>query len=269
MLLREKVGLARQPSRPGPGQSPVKQGHDVWSIDADTALSLGEAVGLAVDALPQPLITRKDLIEERLGSGILRLNPAVADLPEKLAVELDLSGPGRGRLLVMGTVTNGGGGCACGANALLKALLSHIVLERNEWAVVDLEAGVEHLGRGTVAAVDGLVIVTEPSHRGFATAATISSIAREMGLNNQLLVLNRMPDQNCALPPDLPPVGVTLPVFPGLVERQLLDGSVLGLPEEEQIDSMIEKMLQQLAEKQVVITVDQHMPVLCTQGKTK
>lgn len=226
----------------------VKQGHDVWSIDADTALSLGEAVGLAADALPQPLITRKDLIEERLGSGILRLNPAVADLPEQLAVDLALSGPGRGRLLVMGTVTNGGGGCACGANALLKALLSHIVLERNEWAVVDLEAGVEHLGRGTVAAVDGLVIVTEPSRRGFVTAATISSIAREMGLTNQLLVLNRTLEQDLALPPDLPPVGLTLPVFPGLVERQLLDGSVLGLPEEEEIEAIIEKMLQQLAE---------------------
>jgi len=224
----------------------ARQNHRVWLIDADTALSLGQAVGIAAESLPLPLIQRKDIIEERLGSGILRLNPTVADLPEKLAVDVDLSGPGSGRLLVMGTVTNAGGGCACGANALLKALLSHIVLERNEWAVVDLEAGVEHLGRGTIAAVDGLVIVSEPSRRGLATAATISRFAHEMGLSNQLLVLNRCPDKELQLPRDLPPIGLTIPVLPGLVARQLSEGSVLGLPEETQIDVMIEQMLDRL-----------------------
>ena len=225
----------------------AKQGRQVWLIDADTALSLGQAVGLKQEDLPVPLIGRKDLIEERLGQGILRLNPAVDDLPEQLAVEVPFHSAGRGRLLVMGTVTNAGGGCACGANALLKALLSHIVLERDEWAVVDLEAGVEHLGRGTVAGVDGLVIVTEPSRRGFATAASISQMARDMGLDNQLLVLNRCPDGDLQAPPDLPPIDLTIPVIPGLLQRQLADGSVLGLPEEEQIDGLIGKMLQALA----------------------
>ncbi len=225
----------------------AKQGRQVWLIDADTALSLGQAAGLEPKDLPIPLIGRKDLIEERLGNGILRLNPAVEDLPEKLAVDVALNGPGQGRLLVMGTVTNAGGGCACGANALLKALLSHIVLERDEWTVVDLEAGVEHLGRGTVAAVDGLVIVTEPSRRGFATAAAISQIAREMGLHNQVLVLNRCPDGDLQAPPDLPPIDLTIPVIPGLLQRQLADGSVLGLPEEEQIEKLIAQMLKKFA----------------------
>lgn len=227
----------------------AQQGRDVWLIDADTALSLGQAVGLAPEGLPLPLIVRKDIIEERLGSGILRLNPTVADLPEQLAVDVPLDGPGRGRLLLMGTMTNAGGGCACGANALLKALLSHIVLERNEWAVVDLEAGVEHLGRGTVAGVDGLVIVTEPSRRGFAAAATISHIAREMGLTNQVLVLNRCPDME--LPADLPPVSLNIPVIPGLVTRQLRDGSVLGLPEEEEISAFIAGMVEVLAKNRL------------------
>ena len=222
----------------------AQQGRDVWLIDADTALSLGQAVGLTPEELPLPLIARKDIIEERLGSGILRLNPTVADLPEQLAVDVPLDGPGRGRLLLMGTVTNAGGGCACGANALLKALLSHIVLERNEWAVVDLEAGVEHLGRGTIAAVDGLVIVTEPSRRGFATAATISGFAREMGLTNLVLVLNRCPNGDMVLPDDLPAVGLSIPTIPGLLTRQIESGSVLGLPEEQQIESLIGNMLE-------------------------
>lgn len=224
-----------------------RQGQHVWLIDADTALSLGQAVGLASEALPLALIQRKDLIEERLGSGILRLNPAVEDLPEKLAVDVPLDGPGRGRLLVMGTVTNAGGGCACGANALLKGLLSHIVLERNEWAVVDLEAGVEHLGRGTVAGVDALVIVSEPSQRGLATAATISRFARDLGLSNQLLLLNRFSEEGLTLPPELPRKRLSIPLFSGLLARQLNDGSVLGLPEEEQIDRLIGQVLTLLA----------------------
>ncbi|WP_321283804.1 ArsA-related P-loop ATPase [uncultured Vibrio sp.] len=225
----------------------TRQGQHVWLIDADTALSLGQAVGLAPEALPLALIQRKDLIEERLGSGILRLNPAVEDLPEKLAVDVPLDGPGRGRLLVMGTVTNAGSGCACGANALLKGLLSHIVLERNEWAVVDLEAGVEHLGRGTVAGVDALVIVSEPSQRGLATAATISRFAHDLGLSNQLLLLNRFSEEGLTLPPELPRKRLSIPLFSGLLARQLNDGSVLGLPEEEQIDRLIGQVLALLA----------------------
>lgn len=133
----------------------ARQGQDVWLIDADTALSLGGAAGVAKEQLPTPLIQRKDIIAKRIGSGIIHMNPVVEDLADQLSVPVPGNFPGTQRLLVMGTVTNAGGGCACGANALLKALLSHIFLERNEWVLVDLEAGLEHLGRGTVAGVDG------------------------------------------------------------------------------------------------------------------
>ena len=132
----------------------ARQGNNVWLIDADTALSLGQASGLTPDELPEPLVMRKDLIRERIhDGGFLNLNPEVGDLPESLAVDVPLGGsptdgitPGRKQLIVMGAVTNAGGGCACDANALLKAVLAHIVMERDEWVLVDLEAGVEHLG---------------------------------------------------------------------------------------------------------------------------
>ncbi|WP_035245164.1 ATP-binding protein [Desulfogranum mediterraneum] len=221
----------------------ARQGKNVWLVDADTALSLGQAAGLAKEELPRPLIQRKDLIEERMGAGIIQLNPTVEDLPERLAVDIPGDGPGRQRLLVMGTVTNAGGGCACGANGLLKALLSHIVLERDEWVVVDLEAGVEHLGRGTVQGVDGLVVVTEASRRGLDTAASIGTMAMELGLENQALVLNQVPRGVGVEGVLAEGVSLALPSFPGLRDRQLNDTRVVGLPEQWAIDTGVERLL--------------------------
>jgi len=234
----------------------ARNGKNVWLIDADTALSLGQASGLSLDQLPEPLICREDLVRERIhAGGFLNLNPDVGDLPETLAVDVPLGGkpvdgvtPGRKRLIVMGAVTNAGGGCACDANALLKALLAHIVIDRDEWVLVDLEAGVEHLGRGTVTHVDGLVVVSEPSMRGLQTGAEVGRMASDLGLTNQVLVLNRF---MCGEPPKLdglPEWSVQIPPLPGLVERQMMDASVLGLPESAKLDSTIEKLLNKLGQ---------------------
>ncbi|MDO9632970.1 MAG: ArsA-related P-loop ATPase, partial [Humidesulfovibrio sp.] len=152
-------------------------GENVWLVDADTALSLGQASGLKAELMPTPLVEREDLVREYIGQGYMSLNPEISGLPEALSVPLPLGGPlltdaapGDKQLLVMGTVTGAAGGCACAANALLKAVLSHLILERREWVLVDMEAGVEHLGRGTVADVDALVVVSEPSLRALNTA---------------------------------------------------------------------------------------------------
>ncbi|MFO7727009.1 MAG: ArsA-related P-loop ATPase [Desulfonatronovibrio sp.] len=235
----------------------ARSGHDVWMVDADTALSLGQACGLAPDDLPEPLVRRKDIIRERIGTGMMNLNPEVDDLPVELAVDLPLGGepnspvqPGRKRLLVMGTVTAAGGGCACEANSLLKALLRYLVVETGGWVLVDLEAGVEHLGRGTAANVDGLVVVSEPSMRGLQAGARISSLANDLGLVRQVLVLNRFPQEEFI--PDLeglPNLAAAIPPLSGLVRRQLHSGSVLGLPEHAQIDGMLKKMMDRLAEE--------------------
>jgi CO dehydrogenase maturation factor len=237
----------------------ARQGHNVWMLDADTALSLGQASGLSPADLPEPLVLRDDLIRERIGTGMLTLNPEVGDLPEALSVDLPVGNvdgglavngvkPGRKRLLVMGTVTAAGGGCACEANALLKALLAHIVMARDEWVLVDLEAGVEHLGRGTVEHVDGLVVVSEPSRRGLETAASVGRLASDLGLTHQALVLNRYDTSGASgssfLEMDgLPTLAATIPPLPGLLARQLTDGSVLSLPEQTQVDGLVQQVL--------------------------
>ena len=228
------------------------RGHDVWMVDADTALSLGQASGLAAAQLPAPLILREDLVRERIGAGIINLNPEVDDLPEKLSVPVPGRGPGHKRLLVMGTVAGAGGGCACGANALLKALLAHLVLQRGEWVIVDLEAGVEHLGRGTVANVDALAVVSEPSRRGLETAAGIAAMAADLGLGNQALALNRFPGGTLPPLPGLPPAAINVPALPGLMQKQLHDPSVLDLPEQAQIDALVEQLLDALGATQAM-----------------
>lgn len=255
----------------------ARRGHNVWLIDADTALSLGRASGLARTELPEPLINRHDLIMERIGSGLINLTPVVHDLPEALSVDVPVGAPpaggivpGRKRLFVMGSITHAGGGCACEANALLKALLAHLVYDRNEWVLVDLEAGVEHLGRGTAAMVDGLVVVSEPSLRSLETASEISVLATGLGLPRQVLALNRFvpshvaqakasspkADQSGALRAiapglALPERRVAIPPVAGLQERMLTCANVIGLPETERLDDCVAALLQQVTEQMV------------------
>ena len=232
----------------------ARNGKDVWMVDADTALSLGQASGVEQGSLPVPLIQREDLVRERIhAGGFLNLNPDVDDLPESLAVELPVTGapaqgvrPGRKRLLVMGAVTNAGGGCACDANALLKGLLAHIVVDRSAWVLVDLEAGVEHLGRGTVAHVDGLIVVSEPSMRSLQTGAEIGRMADDLGLHNQILVLNRHDKGEPPVLEGLPGWSVSIPPLTGLADRQMTDPSVLHLPEQDRIDAIAGRLIARL-----------------------
>ncbi|CCH48996.1 ATP-binding protein [Pseudodesulfovibrio piezophilus] len=232
----------------------ARHGKNVWMVDADTALSLGQASAIDQEHLPEPLIRREDLVRERIhAGGFLNLNPDVGDLPETLAVDVPLGGPvaegispGRKRLIVMGAVTNAGGGCACDANALLKALLAHIVMDRDEWVLVDLEAGVEHLGRGTVTHVDGLVVVSEPSMRSLQTGAEVGRMASDLGLTNQALVINRYLGGEPPKLDGLPKWSLTIPPLPGLIEKQMSNASVLGLPEAALLDAAVESVITHL-----------------------
>lgn len=239
----------------------ARHGEKVWMVDADTALSLGQASGLSREELPLALTERAQLIEERIRpvgqGGMMDLTPHVSDLPEVLSAPLPLGGPpcgrhaGEKRLLVMGALTSAGGGCACESNALLKALLAHLVLERREWVLVDMEAGVEHLGRGTVAQVDALLVVSEPGMRSLQTAAEVARMARDLGLKRQMLVLNRVTPQQAADLPDIPGLPsrrMTMPQLDALCARQLHTASVLGLGAEAEktLDGFFASLLQKL-----------------------
>ncbi len=158
-------------------------GMRVLAIDADPDANLAAAVGVPGAGDIIPIAEMNDLIHERTESppgaagGFFKLNPRVDDLPETLSARLD-----RIKLLRLGGVKKGGGGCICPESALLRALMTHVVLIRDEVAVLDMEAGIEHLGRATAAGVDCLIVVVEPGRRSVETAHQVRRLARDIGI---------------------------------------------------------------------------------------
>jgi CO dehydrogenase maturation factor len=173
----------------------VERGQKVLAIDADPATGLAAACGVPPDraAAITPVAEMEDLIYERTGArkgevgGFFKLNPRVDDIPERFAIERDGI-----RILTMGTVKSGGTGCLCPENALLRSLVTHLLLRRDEVLILDMEAGVEHLGRGTAGAVDAFVVVVEPGRRALQTAHAIRSLARDLGIERVLAVGNKV-----------------------------------------------------------------------------
>ncbi len=169
------------------------QGKHVLAIDADPDANLAAALGIPDADRITPISEMKELILERTearpGSigGFFKLNPKVDDLPEALSAKLDGI-----KLMRLGGVQKGGGGCICPESTLLRALITHIVLARDEVVVMDMEAGIEHLGRATASAVDRLIVVVEPGRRSMDTAGHIRKLALEIGLKNIVLVGNKI-----------------------------------------------------------------------------
>jgi CO dehydrogenase maturation factor len=170
------------------------QGKSVLAIDADPDANLGHALGVREASKIIPISKMKDLVAERTESvpgsfgGFFKLNPRVDDLPEKLAV----TAGERIRLMVMGGVKKGGTGCVCPESILLKNLVQHLILRQDDVVVMDLVAGIEHLGRGTSKAVDCLIVVIEPGRRSIETALRIKDLGEDIGLTRVVLVGNKV-----------------------------------------------------------------------------
>ncbi len=165
----------------------AREGYDVLAIDADPSMNLASALGIRNP--PGPLTESRELINERAGgpAGVFKLNPKVDDIVEKFGVR----GPDNVKLLVLGTVERGGGGCMCPASSFLKALLRHVILKVNSVVILDMEAGVEHLGRGTTKGIDIMLIVVEPGARSIETAGRIAELARQIDIRKFGAVINK------------------------------------------------------------------------------
>ena len=168
-------------------------GQPVVAVDADPDGNLGSALGVSEDRLPKPIAQMRDLILDRTdardeGAGLMfKLNPRVDDLPDRFSVDADGV-----RLLVLGTVESGGKGCMCPEGAVLKALLSHLLLRVTDDVILDMEAGLEHMGRASAKGVDALVAVVEPGMRSVQTALRIQKLAQDIGIRRTLIVANQI-----------------------------------------------------------------------------
>jgi len=194
------------------------QGKQVLAVDADPSPCLAGALGFPSELRAQlhPISEMDDLILERTGAqkgqvgGFFTINPRVDDIPERFSVLH------RGvRLLEMGAVETGGSGCICPEAAMLKTLFTHLMFRKDEVLLLDMYAGVEHLGRATVDFVDALIIVVEPTRRSLGTATQIKKLANDIGLNRLYLVGNKVRNEAEAKfleaeTPGLPVLGMLL-----------------------------------------------------------
>jgi CO dehydrogenase maturation factor len=216
------------------------QGRDVLAVDADPSPCLAGALGLPEDLRGKlhPIAEMDALIEERTGAkpgtsgGFFTINPRVDDLPERFSVTH------RGvRLLEMGSVDLGGAGCICPESAMLKTLFTHLLFRDDEVLLIDMYAGVEHLGRATVDFVDAMIVVVEPTQRSLGTAGQIRKLSNDIGLNRLWLVGNKVrTEEEVAFlereSPGLPLLG-TLPMDLGV-----LDADRLGEPVYDHVPSL-------------------------------
>jgi CO dehydrogenase maturation factor len=174
----------------------TREGYSVIAIDADPDANLAMTLGFPNPNEITPISEMNDLIEERTGAKpgqsapFYTLNPKVDDLPETYSVIHDGI-----RLMVMGRIKRGGTGCYCPEGALLQALLAHLLIGREEVIILDMEAGIEHLARGTSKGVDKLIVVVEPGNRSIETAHRIKQLAHDIGLQNIAIVANKVRNQ--------------------------------------------------------------------------
>lgn len=171
------------------------EGRKVLAVDADPDANLASALGISPEAAAKarPLAEQADLIEERTGArpgaagGVFRINPKVDDIPDAYSVTHEGV-----KLLVVGKSKEAGSGCYCPENVLLRRLISHLILNRNEVVILDMEAGIEHLTRGTTGSVDAFIVVVEPGQRSIQTARQIESLARGLGVKDVYIVGNKI-----------------------------------------------------------------------------
>jgi CO dehydrogenase maturation factor len=168
-------------------------GKEVLIIDADPSPHIAQTIGVEDIHKITPIAEMKNMLTERSGkvegSPFYNINPQVDDLLQQFMVEKDGI-----KLMVLGAIETGASGCACAENTVLKRLLTKLLLLPTQVVLLDMEAGVEHLGRGTIAGVDRLLVVVIPSKSSVRTALKIKKLAQDVGIKNISFVANRVLD---------------------------------------------------------------------------
>jgi CO dehydrogenase maturation factor len=171
------------------------EGKRVIAVDADPDANLAAAIGIAKDEISKvrPIAEMSDLVEERTGAkpgtsgSIFKINPKVDDIPEGFGYTINNI-----VLLIMGKSKYASSGCYCPEHALLRRLLKHLIVDRDEIVIVDMEAGIEHLTRGTAEGVDAFIVVVEPGQRSLQTALSVKRLAEELGVKRVFVVANKV-----------------------------------------------------------------------------
>jgi len=201
----------------------------VIAIDADPDMNLASALGVAEN--PRPITDYKEMVQERASAefGMFKLNPKVDDVIEKCGC----IGPDGVKLAVMGTVDTGGSGCMCPETAFLRALLRHVILREKDLVILDMEAGIEHLGRGTTRGVDVMIAVVEPGLRSVETLERIKKLAKDLGIEKVMAVISKAPEEQKIIKEKLAEMNVpvlgTIPYDKNFMDADLAGKSPLDV----------------------------------------
>ena len=175
----------------------ANDGFKVLAVDADPDANLASSIGISEEQYKNitPFSKMKELAKERTGAedgygSLFILNPKVDDLPDEYCIEH------KGvKLLTMGTIDQGGSGCVCPENTLIKRLMQELLVNRDDVVIMDMEAGIEHLGRGTAQSVDALIVVVEPGRRSMQTANQIKGLANDIGIKKIFVVASKIQNE--------------------------------------------------------------------------
>jgi len=192
-------------------------------------MNLASALGVSEN--PTPITDYKEMVTERASAefGMFKLNPKVDDVVEKCGCK----GPDGVKLAVMGTIDTGGSGCMCPETAFLRALLRHVIIRERDVVILDMEAGIEHLGRGTTRGVDVMIAVVEPGLRSIETLERIKKLSTDLGIEKVMAVLSKAPEEPTVINEKLAEMGVpllgTIPFDTKLMEADLAGKSPLDV----------------------------------------
>lgn len=186
----------------------AEEGRKVLAADVDPDANLGLALGFDEETLDSivPISRMRKLVEERTGAGpdnqFYRINPKVDDIPDTYGKVCNGV-----KLLVLGTVETGGGGCVCPEHVMLKRIINNMVLHRDDVVILDMEAGLEHLGRGTTESMDQFVVVIEPGARSVQTYKNVKRLAEDLGVKQVRVVANKVrgPEDEAFIQSKIPP----------------------------------------------------------------
>ena len=171
----------------------ANEGRSVLAADADPDANLGLALGFTDEELEEiiPISKMRKLVEERTEADefnrMFKMNPKVDDIPDKYAKTCNGV-----KLLVLGTVETGGSGCVCPEHVMLKRIINHLMLRSTDVVILDMEAGLEHLGRGTTSGMDQFIVVIEPGARSIQTYKNVKRLADDLGVKQVSVVANKV-----------------------------------------------------------------------------
>jgi len=173
-----------------------REGLPVLAVDGDPQQNLAVTLGIppAKAAQVVPVSKSAEYLREKTGAGpdispggLLTLNPDVSDVIDRFSIPV----ADRLRLLVMGGVRMAGAGCLCPEYTLLAAILRHMPLLNDQVVLLDTPAGMEHFGRAVADGFDTALVVSDPSYNALSVARESAVLARQIGIKNRILVVNR------------------------------------------------------------------------------